>query len=314
MAYGISGISPLGTMGLGTSAFSSYDAYMPYNYGMGYGYDATMYGLGGYGMMSPMMNYPMYMAQMQNQIEASQLIHAGNMHGLMLNNEVQAYKDTDSALFRKILTNGDIQQGVYNLHQKIVEGDQKGVIEEYDKLRSYIFNTYRADLEKEGTNKNVVATVNSHIENVYSRIISAQYNQTRTLKSDLNALGEEAFENGFNQAYKPGHNNVDVDEVVNHIYGTRIDNKHQKDNYRMAGKAVGHLARGGKMAAIGAGVGAGATLTGALLLKGGASLIGKAKSIEVLSKTTGNIGKWAAAICAVGAVVGDIIWRNQDAA
>ena len=317
MTYGISGISPLGTIGLGSAgAYGSYDAYMPSTYGMGLGYglDSTMTGYGGYNyMMNPamMMQYPLMMSNMQNQIEASQLIHAGNMHGLMLDNEVQAYEDTDAALFKKISTNGDVQQGVYNLHQKIVEGDQKGISEEYNKLRSYIFNTYRSEFEKKGTTKNAVATANDYIEKIYGQMISSQTNTPRSLKADLKSFGESAFENGYKQGLHAGHNEQFIDETLNQIYGTRIDERAQKDFNQSLGKTVGYTVRGAKRGVEGAAIGAGATLAGALTLKGLASLINKGSSIKVFSKTTGTIGKWAIAIGAIGAIVGDIIWRNQ---
>ena len=111
LGYGISGIgyNPLGNMGLGMSgAYGSYDAYMPsmmgMNYGMGMGMNPS-FGMGG--MMGA---YPAFMAQMQqvqNQIEASQAEHNSAMHNILLNNEVNAHRETDSALMKKMLKIGN---------------------------------------------------------------------------------------------------------------------------------------------------------------------------------------------------------------
>ena len=136
--YGISGIgypmTGLGNLGLGgVSSFSSYDAYMPSSMGMGYGM--------GYGMMSPygmgMLN-PAYMAQMQGQMETYQLNHAANMQQLTLNHEVQARDLTNSALVKKILSQGSIDQGIQNLYAKVKERDMDGVCEEFDRLKTKI--------------------------------------------------------------------------------------------------------------------------------------------------------------------------------
>ena len=112
LGYGISGIgwNPLGNVGLGMSGqFGSYDAYMPSMYGMtpsmyGMGMNPSIFGMNGmYGMYNPS-----FMANMYQQVEASQAMHSGNMHELLLNNEVSAHRDTDSALVKKILTNAEL--------------------------------------------------------------------------------------------------------------------------------------------------------------------------------------------------------------
>ena len=129
--YGISGIgwNPLGNWGLGMSGqFGSYDAYMPSMMGMGYA-----------GMMNPALGmtgmmgyYPAYMTQMQqaqNQIEISQAQHNGAMAQIVLNNQVNGHQAVDSAIIRKMLANGDVKQGIENLYNKVVEGDQNGICE-----------------------------------------------------------------------------------------------------------------------------------------------------------------------------------------
>ena len=73
--FGITGLSPIG---LGTSSFSDYSGYMPSSFGMpamsgyGSGYGNSIFGngfgMGGYGMMNGLMEYQMYMSQLENQI------------------------------------------------------------------------------------------------------------------------------------------------------------------------------------------------------------------------------------------------------
>ena len=290
MTYGITGLSPLGTYGLGSmGGFGSYDMYMPSSYGM-----MPSYGnYGGYGMgmadsYMQMMYNPLYMSQMLNQMEELQLQHAGNMHGLMLNNEVRAHEQSDSALIQKLLTNGSVQQGVYNLHQKVVEGDLDGVCEQYDRLKTEVYNTYAKEMKAKGANANPALEANQIIDYLYTSIISAQEGGTQTLEGNIKKYGDGAFKNGFMKGLTLDHHDRDVSSTINHIYGRRIDHKGDKDRINSFGKGLGSITRG---------VGAG--LVGGLTLGGLGRLIGPKCGI-------------AGGIIGAGlAIVGDIIWKHS---
>lgn len=315
MAYGITGLSPLGTYGLGAmGGYGTYDMYMPSMMGM----SPMMYGgYGSYGMgmgMDPysMMYNPAYMTQIQNQMEELQVQHAGNMHNLYLNNEVRAHEQTDSALIRKILTNGSVQQGIYTLHQKVVEGDQDGICEQYDKLKTEIYNTYSKEFKSHGANSNPALEVNAIIDQLYSSIVSAQENTPQTLEGNIKRYGDGALQNGFMKGFRPGHHQRDIDSTLNHIYGRRIDHKRFKDQQNIIGQGAGHVARGAEVAVIGGLAGATTYVAGKSLVKGIAKIFGGGNGIEILSKGT---GRWAAGIglvTAALAIVGDAIWRHDS--
>lgn len=249
LGYGISeiGYSPLGRLGLDSNCtYSSYDYCMPTMMGMNSSLFGAnpMIGMGGYGMMNPMMGMynPMFMAQMQQQMEASQAIHAGNMHNLVLNNEVQAHRETDSALIQKMITNGDIQQGIQNLHNKIIEGDQNGICDEFDKLKKYVYNTYKDELAARGDKINPSVSATQYIEAVYSSVISAQTGKVADLRSDIKTHGDTALQNGFMSGFRRGHHTKYVDETLQHCFGLRIDHKDSKDTRQTIGKGVGRAA------------------------------------------------------------------------
>ena len=299
MADGITGISPLGTFGLGTmGGFGSYDMYMPSMMGM----NPMFGGFGGYGMgmidpyMQSMYN-PVFMSQMQNKMEELQVKHANNMHGLMLNNEVQAYQQTDSALIRKLLTNGSVQQGIYNLHQKIVEGDQNGVCEQYDRLQTEIYNNYANEFKSRGSNTNPVMQANQIIEELYTSIISKQEGSVQTLRGNIEKYGDGAFKNGFMKGLTIDHHDRDIDSTMNHIYGTRIDHKGSKDRINKFGKGLGHVTRSAGIGLIGGSVGAGIT----------AAIAAACKS--------SHKGPWAlgiGAVVGVASIIGDLLWRHTS--
>ena len=272
--YGITGIGyPLGNIGLGsTGTYMSYDNYMPsmigmntMNSGMGYGMNNSIFGMGG------MMGYynPMFMAQMQQQIEASQIAHAGNMHTAVLNNELNAHRFSDSTLINKILTNGDIQQGVQNLYAKVKEGDQDGICAEFDKLKNYIFVTYKDELKSKGDKINPSTAVTQIIEAVYGNIITAQNGgQVADLRSDIKRYGDGAAMNGFLSGLRTDHHDRYVDETMNHCFGLEIDQRGSKEFKQNFGNGVGRVASVLEKGVYGAGAAVAITGIGTGLIKG----------------------------------------------
>lgn len=272
--YGITGIGyPLGNIGLGsTGTYMSYDNYMPsmigmnpMTAGMGYGMNNSVFGMGG------MMGYynPMFMAQMQQQIEASQVAHAGNMYTALLNNELRAHRFSDSTLINKILTNGDIQQGVQNLHAKVVEGDQDGICAEFDKLKNYIFVTYKDELKSKGDKINPSTAVTQIIEAVYGNIITAQNGgKVADLRSDIKKHGDGAAMNGFRSGLRTGHHERYVDETLNHCFGLHVDERGSKEFKQSFGNGVGRTVSVLEKGVYGAGAAAAITGIGTGLIKG----------------------------------------------
>ena len=273
MAYGVSGIG-LDPLGMGINYFGqygSYDNYMPSMYGMNPGmmYDPSgacgMYGMNGmngmYGMYG-MMN-PAYMVQMQNQAEAMQLQHAGNMHGLMLQNDVRATRETDKALIEKMLTNASVMSLMRNLVYKVQRGELDGVCNEYDKLKDQIYHTYGEEIAARGNKENPAVAARDMIEELYAQVTSAN-GQPSTLLGDIQRYGESSFVNGYKQAYKPGHDGRYTAEALNHIYGTDISNIEANEGARSFGKVAGRAAHGGKMGLYAGGTVGAATLITAL--------------------------------------------------
>lgn len=272
---GITGIGyPLGNIGLNaTGTYGSYDAYMPSYLGTnGYGAYGTA-GLGssifnGAGMYNPLFMGNVYQ-QMQQQMEASQLTHAGRMHAGVYANEVAAHRTTDSALIEKILTNSDIQQGVVNLHAKVCAGEQEGICQEFDKLKDYILTTYRDELAARGDKINVSSSATEIIERVYGSLISAKQGGTvANLRDDILRNCDKAFTNGFYKGFKKGHHDKYVDETMMHCFGLRIDEKKSKDAHQELGQWVGTAANVGKWSLYGAGAFAGVGTVGLGVLKG----------------------------------------------
>ena len=266
--YGISGISPLGTYGLGAAGtFGSYDSYMPSSLMSGYGMNNSIFtGMNGLGTMGYYYN-PLYYTQLQGQAEEYQLQHAGNMHSQMLNNDVRAYNETDKALINKMLANGDILQGVQNLYDKVKEGDQSGVCQEFDTLVNYICNNYKDELKSRANYINVEASAREILEKVYGNYVSSITGQVSDLRSDIKRYGEGSITNGFMQGFRGGHNTRYVDETIHHCFGERIDNKRTKDMQQKVAKGTGHVAQNVMHGAMGFGAGIGTYLAGIGLAK-----------------------------------------------
>ncbi len=321
--YSISGIgyNPLGNVGLGMSGqYGSYDAYMPSMMGMGYGMGMgmnPMFGMGG--MMSA---YPQFMAQMQatqNQIEASQAEHSSAMHKILMNNTVSAHRETDSALMRKMLTNGDIQQGIQNLYNKVREGDQDGICSEFDKLKNYVYNTYRDELAARGDKINPSVSATQYIEAIYGDVITAQTGKVHDLRSDIVAKGDGSFVNGFMSGFRKDHHGRYIDETLNHCFGLEIDQKGAKDMKQTIGNAIGRPASVLEKGIYGAAAGAGAAGLGLGLIKliNSAFPKGSAEGAGRGAKCIRNI-KWGGPLrffAVAGLLAGmaaDIWWQATD--
>lgn len=310
LGYGISGIgyNPLGNMGLGMSGqYGSYDAYMPSMMGMNYGMGMMNPTFGMGGMMGA---YPQFMAQMQqaqNQMEASQAQHNSAMHNILLNNEVTAHRETDSALVKKMLTNGDIQQGIQNLYNKVQEGDQDGICSEFDKLKDYVYNTYRDELAARGNKINPSVSATQYIEAIYANVISTQTGQIHDLRSDIKNNGDGALVNGFMSGFRRDHHARYIDETLNHCFGLEIDHKGSKDMRQNIGNGVGRTASVLEKGVYGAGAG----VAGAGLICG----LGKFFSGGKLPMFTkfGRTAWWAAGIGALAGMAADIWWQTEKA-
>ena len=306
--YGISGIgNPMGLGTYGLSApgmYGSYDNYMPSMMGM----NGSIFGASAMNPMMAMYN-PAYMTQLQQQIEASQLTHANNMHAGVLGNEVAAHRRSDSALIQKVLTDSDIQYGVQNLYEKVQKGDQKGIREEFDKLKSYVYQTYGSELDDRGDKINRATSANRVIEIAYSRIISAQNGgQVANLRDDIVKYGESAFKNGFMQGFRRGHQGQYIDETINHCFGLRINQKEHQDALQGLGELTGRGASVLEKAAYGAGLGAATyTIGGGVVSLGGKSF-NVLKNMKFNPKTMGKFAIVAAGLAAVG----DILWQMAE--
>ena len=308
--YGISGIGydPLGRLGLGgIGSYGSYDAYMPSMLGMtglgsGMGMNGSIFGTGGMGMMG---YYPQYLTQMQqaqNQIELMQVQHAGDMHKTLLNNEILAHEETDSALARKILTNGDVKLNIERLYLKVREGDQNGICQMFDELRDSVLRTYRNEFAAKGDSINQYASATKIITDLYAQLITAETGELHTLDIDIKKYGDGSFRNGFMQGFRKDHHSMYIDETLNHCYGLPIDHKGQKDRWQTEGKAIGHVA-----SAVEKGVYGG---TGAVAATGAA--LGLWKFIRPKTewfKTMGKCWKPAALIGAGLGIAADILWK-----
>ncbi len=313
LGLGTSGIGypsmGLGTLGLGSgSSYGSYDSYMPSMMGMN-----PMLGMGsGYGMNSMMgmggmmgMYNPLYYTQMQGAAEQIQAQHAGDMHTTLTNNEVRANRETDSALVQKILTNGDVQQGIQNLYDKVKEGDQDGICAEFDKLKNYIYNTYQDELKARGSKTNPATAATEIIEKIYGNIISAQTGQVSDLRSDIQRYGDGSTMNGFMKGFRQGNHTRYVDQTLSHCFGLEIDQKASKDGRREVASYVGRGASVLEKGAYGVAGGAALYTIGYGVTKGLASLFGKSSSIKFSSKYMGK----AAVIGAVLGAAADIWWQ-----
>jgi len=353
-AYNLSALSPLGTFGLGlTGGYGSYDTYMPYSMmggygltpglgaGLGMGMDSSIFslggyglGLGGYGYMNSMLQYPLLYNQVQEQIENNQLNHAIEMQEGMNRYGVAAHKSSDRALFEKVANNGQVQYGIDNLYRKVMEGDQDGIKKQFNDVRNYILQTYNKELSNLGDEINPIATANEYVKRIYSSVVSESTGRPADLENDIVRYGDGAAMNGFLQGFRPGHHQSYVDETLQYCFGRDIDHQEYKDHMQGIAKGAGRAAQVVEKGAIGAGVGA---VAGATLYAGGKGIKAvlsktfsktaakgvKGKTTKAASKAakaarqtfiknTGKAGVIGALIAGTAALAGDIIWQISD--
>ena len=349
LGYGID-TSTLGLYGLGASPYGSYDMYMPSSMGMSGMYGGMGNSLFGYGMngmgsmtgmgamsrmgMGSMMFNPLYYSQIQNQAEELSLQHAGKMHSGMLSNEVTANRDSSNALIAKIINTGELNQGIETLYKKIKDGDQEGVCHEFDKLKNVIFYRYKNELEAMGTQVNPSNVATSIIAGVYSPLATkwAADGKDHNLMDDIQIYGESAITNGILSGSKKGHQQMYVDQTLNHIYGLDINDKESLDEEREHATIVGRVLRGGKVSLKGATAGAGAFAIGTGVynlanyildrgVRGVAGKISDASTAETVAKgfsksrikfTTGRLA-WAAGLGALLFLAKDVLWQATEA-
>jgi hypothetical protein len=263
------------------------------------GMDPSMYGMAGMGAMGSIygMYNPLYMTQMHQQIESNQLQHSIDMHSLTKNMEVANQRRTDNALIEKILTNGDVQNGVKNLYYKVQEGEQDGVRQEFDKLKEIIYNRYNDELVAKGSEVNPETAIVEIIERLYRQIAQSD------LESDIRKHGETALQNGFLRGFRGGHSKTYVEETINHCFGRRIDNKGSKEFAQGAGMCFGGIASAVEKGAYGAI--AGVAGTGLVLGLGNLFTLGTKNCL----KHIGKCWKPAMYIGAIAGIVGDVIWQ-----
>lgn len=293
--FGITGIgyNPyMNTLGLGgVGDYSSFGSF----------YNPTMMGMGSMGMMG--MWNPTFMGQMNQayqNIEKAQLNHSSAMHNLMLENKTAAMNSHDRAMFEQSMIDSGIESQVRTLHDKIVEGDQDGICEEYDKLKQIIYTKY-SDYFKENSSKmNIEDSVNKHIEALYSAQISPKVGAQVDLRNDIKKYGETAFMHGFNKEFlgKKEYHDKYSEETLSYLFGTSIDNKAGKDRIEKVGGYVGKGAEG-----VAAGLaGYGAAIAGAGILRA-LNPFNTCKNFTMSG--VHKFGKWAA----LAAIAGDVLWQ-----
>lgn len=323
------GYGPLGTYGLGMSGqFGSYDAYMPSMYGMspsmyGMGMNPSIFGMNGmYGMYNPA-----FMANMYQQVEASQAQHSGNMHEILLNNEINAHRHTDSALVKKILTNADIQRSAANLYDKVKSGDQDGICQEFDNLRDNILNTYRDEFAAMGDKINPITSASQYAEHVYGNLATAWAGdgKTHSFRDDVIKYGDSSLQNGFMSGLVRGHHDRYVDETLNHCIDLRIDHKESKDRRQALGNGLGRVVSVLAKGAIGGGIGLGVGALGIGTIKGINALFPKHEIVEngtkemvrgwskIAKMPWGGPLKFLAVAGIITGIVADIFWQNEAA-
>ena len=294
MSYlsGITGIgynpymNPIGLTGL--SDYSSYGSYY-----------SPMNAMSGMGMYNPMMMgmyYPAFMGQMNQayqNIEKSQLSHSSAVHDIMLQNKTKAMISHDREIFEQAMIDTGIESKVRTLHDKIVEGDQDGICEEYDKLKQTIFTKYSDYFKSNSSKMNVEDAVNKFIEELYTQQISPKVGAQVDLRGDIRKYGETAFMHGFNKEFlgKKEYHDKYTEETLSYLFGTTVDNKAGKDRIEKVGGYVGKGAEA--LAAGAAGYGAG-------LLASGITSLATNSSVKC-----GHWGK----IAALAAMAGDICWQ-----
>ncbi len=322
LGLGISGIGypamGLGTFGLGASgSYSSYDNYMPSMLGMnpmmsmGYGYGGMNSMMGVNPMMGGMMGMynPLYYTQMRNAAEQIQAQHSGNMHTTLLNNAVNAQRETDSALIQKMLTNSDVQQGIENLHNAVKSGNQDDICKRFDELHKYIYSTYKDEFAARGDKNNPHTSATKLINNLYTSIITAQNGGgTADLRSDIIKYGESSTMNGFMKGFRRGHQDRYIDQTLSHCFGDEIEDMKSKEGRKAVASYVGRGASVLEKGAYGAVGGAAAYTVGYGLLKGAAPVFGRGSAVKFSPKWLGK----SAPIGAMLAMAADIIWQCTD--
>lgn len=325
----------LGTLGLGASgSYGSYDNYMPSMIGMNgsmYG-TGSLYGTGtmgsypgmtdmtgmtgasgltGMGGMMGMYN-PLYYTQMQSAAEKIQAQHAGEMHNQVLQNEVNAHRETDSALIQKVLTNGTVQQGVQNLYNKVREGDQDGICRMFSELKEYIFNNYKDELNARGSKINPSVAAAQIIEAVYANIVSAQTGEVADLRSDIQRYGDGAMMNGFMSGFREDHHGRYVDETLNYCFGLPIDQKGSKDKRKEFASYAGRGASILEKSVYGAAGGVALYGIGKAVTGGFKSTFGKGKAAAGGGAAKSGLFKKFGKAAWIGAAIGaaaDIWWQ-----
>jgi len=331
-SYGMAGISPIG-IGLMPSAYGDYSNYMPSSmmdgtyggglmnsvFGNGYGAGTTgMMGMMGMPGMSGMMNmwadYQKYMTDIQNQIQQNQIDHAGVMHNKMVDYQVNTHKDALSGMMETMLADSAIQQRVYSLHEKLVEKDQRGACQEYDKLKERVYATYSEEMKKHGCSIGRADDANQWIEKVYGNLISAATGTEHSLRGDIDKYCDGAFGTGFWEGFKGETNQKYRSETENHIFGKRIDNRRGKNTQETVGKGLGMFTSAFKDVGAGSLLGAGVYISG-ISLGAFVNLLAGGKASwykDAVKKGTG----WAA-LAGIGALVAaDVIKRisNKESA
>lgn len=292
-SYSISGISPLGTIGLGSVGFGSlYDSYMPSNYGMGFGM--------GYGMMSPysgygmqaMVDYQRYYQQAQAEMERMQLAHSQSMQEATVQAGAAAHRASDRALVEKIINNADVQYGIDNLYQAVRSGNQKSIQKQFAEVRNFILNTYADEFQKLGNETNPLTSANQIIKDIYAEKFSNGTGRV-DLEADIIKYGPDASKSG----YLKGLNGDDlgyVDDTLNFCFG-RVQTNYGKNQYEQEeGYYIGRAASYGSSAIKGAGVGVGLLVAGKgakALMKG---LFSNKAGAQATAQVVSTAGKSAA--------------------
>jgi len=297
----------LGNIGLGTSGmYSDYSSTMPSTMGM-----TNPYGLGMMGMYNPQY-MTQYMTQLQgayHNMELENLRHVGRMHNGMVYNEANAYGDTDRALITKMLNNSSVHQLVDVLYNVVKSGDQDAICETYDSLKQQIFHTYGDELARRGTKENPDTAATRIIENLYAQIATAHNNgKVSNLRDDIISEGDAELKNGFMQVFRIGHNEKNIYETLNHIYGERINHKGSKDFREAVGECAGRVASAGEKALYGGGIAATTTAVGYGIIKAFGATFKKcnwARNLKFNWNRIGQVGFIAAGVAAVA----DIIWK-----
>ena len=313
MSLGIQSIG--GLTGLGSTT-GFYDPTMSSMMGMG-GMNGMM-GLGMMGMMSPQYIAQMGAAQqqmmeLQQQMEKSQLNHAVDMHATTTDAEVLNLSAHDRALFRKAMTDGDVQAGISNLAEVIRKGDQDAICQEHDKLKTTIFTKYPEYISNIGSRGNVEQSVNNFIRLVYNNTLKKQNNGVPVdLYDDIKKYGESAFMHGVHKNLffnRQDYHDKYTEETLSYITGQRIDNKRGKDKVEEVGGYASRYVLNPLM-----GAGAGATAGG---VAGGVALgtLGKlANSVGIIKsgfwKNAWRGTKWGAL---AGMIAGTVYTVNRQA-